>query len=191
MVRSLVQLGKRGRGRHRRARLGQDLRPRCGPTGVAVVRHTASTAPARGGGRRPARSRIGDFLGDPRPPSLRARPRRRTCRITVSIPAASWSSTRPAWSTPAASCGCWRSRGAPERKSCSQVMTGNSPRSRRAAALARSAASSERPGSDQMRARWPSGNAQRSRRFARAVPGKRPRPTPITDGSVARPTRPS
>ena len=34
---------------------------------------------------------------------------RRTCRTTVSIPAASWSSMRPAWSTPAVSCGCWRS----------------------------------------------------------------------------------
>ena len=43
----------------------------------------------------------------------------------------------------------------------------------------------------QMRARWPNGSAQRSMRFARAVPARRPRPTPITAGSVARPTRPS
>ena len=40
--------------------------------------------------------------------------------------------------------------GAREQKSCSQVMTGNSPRSRRVAASARSAASSERPGSARM-----------------------------------------
>ena len=118
-------------------------------------------------------------------------PRRSTCRSTASIPAVSWSSTSPAWSTAAVSYGCWRSPGRAERKSCSQVMTGQLPRSRRAAVSAPLAASSVRPGSAQMRARWPNGSAERSMRFARAVPARRPRPTPITDGFIARPTRPN
>jgi hypothetical protein len=64
-------------------------------------------------------------------------------------------------------------------------------RSRRVAALAPSAASSERPGSAQMRAKLPSGSAQRSMLSARAVLLRRPQPIPITAGSVARPIRPS
>jgi hypothetical protein len=81
-----------------------------------------------------------------------------------------------------------------ERAGAKVVLTGDDRqrvRSRRAAALARWAASSVRPGLAQMPARCPSGSAPRSMRFARAVPVRQPRPTPITAGSVARPTRPN
>jgi len=110
------------------------------------------------------------------------------CRAAASIPAASWSSTRRAWSTRAVSCGCWRSRNARVQKSCSQVMTGNSPRSEAGGgfgALGRELGAT-RLGSMRASAEWERSALEALRE---AEPVRRPRPTPITAGSVARPTR--
>jgi len=111
-----------GSSRHRRARLGQDLRPRRGPAAwqSSGYRVYGAALAAEAAAQLEAGSQISSVTLDR---LVTSSPRRSTCRITASIVAASWSSTRPAWSTPAVSCGCWRSRNARVQKSCSQVMT--------------------------------------------------------------------
>jgi len=81
---------------------------------------------ARGGGGRPVRSGIADCLVTLDRLLYELSAPQHLSQYSLDARSVVWS-MRPAWSTPAVSCGFWRSRSDRERRSCvSAVMTANS-----------------------------------------------------------------
>jgi len=186
MVRSLCSSGNGSKSSSACPARGRPS-PSTRPDGRGSRPATASTAPRSRRKPPPVRSGIADFLGDARPPGLRAQ----RAAAPVAVPLDSRSVVVVDEASMVDTRRLVRLLEIAERAGAKVVLTGddgNSPRSRRRRLWGpRRELGATRLGSNARQvAEW---SAQRSMRSERAVPARRPRPTPITDGSIARPTR--